>query len=171
MRYAIKWCEKKTTSTGKEKLDCTLVDVSNNEHSRVTIWSDYPGFNDLNNGGEVEGDLVPAKDAKFGPTLYPPKANLSSQGFKNPQKAGAVTAANITRDSVQQAMVNKEEGIIASSTFRDATLETNLFFQCKGEPYTPEQWGTHWQQRRKWLLENYNSRNAQEEIQADNLPW
>lgn len=101
MKYQIDWLEKKTTSTGKEKADCTLKDEQGNKTANVTIWGDFPNFSALMPGFEVEGDLVPAKDPKYGPTLYPAKAPRFRSG-ENLEKKSAM---------IEKAQDRKEESI------------------------------------------------------------
>lgn len=102
MKYIIDWSERKTTSTGKEKLDCTLKDEQGHKTEKVTIWGDFPNFASLMTGFEVEGDLVPAKDPKYGPTLYPAKApRFRSSGENIKQKS----------EMIEKAQDRKEESI------------------------------------------------------------
>lgn len=107
MKYTIDWSEKKTTSTGKEKMDCTLVDEQGQKTSGATIWADFPNYAELMNGSEVEGDLVPAKDPKYGPTLYPAKAKPAARtgGF------GVKAAQERKAEMIEKAQERKEESI------------------------------------------------------------
>lgn len=54
MKYKIEWFENVTTATGKNYAKVTLKDEQGNDEN-VSIWSDFPGFNELRLGGEVEG--------------------------------------------------------------------------------------------------------------------
>lgn len=120
--YKIEWSEKKTTSTGKEKIDASLRGADGIMHDKVTIWGDYPNFASLMTGHEVVGTLMPAKDPKYGPTLYAPKAGKA--GYSGPARSpSAITKAMKDKaDGIEKTMDRKEDGIKISATMRDATL-------------------------------------------------
>lgn len=122
--YIVEWAERKTTSTGKEKLDCSLLDCSLKDElgvatQNVTIWGDFPNFNEIMPGSKVTGTLTPAKDPKYGPTLYAPK----------PQKQGGVYKSQVIEKamdkkeaSIAKFQDQKEESIRLMSAQRDAVL-------------------------------------------------
>lgn len=118
MAYTIQSMEKTTTTTGKEKYNAVLKDVDSGAETKgVTIWSDYPGWINLQAGVTVYGSLVPPKDPKYGPTLYAPKP--ASTGTT--RGAGAITRAQETKaEHIKVAQENKEVGIKLSSTIRMA---------------------------------------------------
>lgn len=103
-KFIIEWSEKKVTSTGKEKIDATLKDEAGVTTDKVTIWSDFPNFAGLMTGGSVEGDLVPAKDPKWGPTLYPPKPVATNVGY--PRRSGGANTV-----AIQEAQETKARNI------------------------------------------------------------
>lgn len=109
MKYTIEWCERKTTSTGKEKLDCTLTDENKVQTSNVTIWGDWIGFNDIKVGHAVEGDIVPAKDPKYGPTLYPVKKVAPTGSFGGPR--GIAKAQEVKGQQIKEAQERKSDSI------------------------------------------------------------
>jgi hypothetical protein len=109
MKYIIEFCERKRTTTGKEKLDCTLTDENKVETHGATIWSDFPNFNDIMVGFTVEGDLVPAKDPKYGPTLYPIKKVLPTGSFGGPR--GIAKAQEVKGQQIKEAQERKSDSI------------------------------------------------------------
>lgn len=134
--------EKKTTSTNKEKADCTLKDGAETEIMNVTIWADFPGFADLMPGSKVTGTLNPAKDPKYGPTLYPPKAPRSPSG--GGYKAKMIDDAMVKKEaSIIRFQDTKELSIKVSSTFR-AAVDTALAEWERNPSYDYEQIFEKW---------------------------
>lgn len=104
MQYEITWLEQKTTSTGKVKANAQLRGAEGKIIENVTIWSDYPDFSNLRPGSTVEGDLVPSRDPKYGPTLYG-KRKESNLG---PKPAWARKETNIAQAQERKAGYIKE---------------------------------------------------------------
>ncbi len=125
MRYKINWMEVKQTSTGKTKADCSLIDESGIEIDKVSIWSDFPDFANLKPGSEVNGDLVKAKDPKYGPTLYPAKTYKT---FAAKPKVDIGKMMEKKEASIGRFQDNKEESIKISGAQRDATLMVTTFY-------------------------------------------
>jgi len=65
MEYKISTLEKKTTSTGKVKIDAELIDVSGTTIEGVTIWDSFPNFNSITFGTLVSGDIVTKQNGKY----------------------------------------------------------------------------------------------------------
>lgn len=167
MRYSIKWCENVTTSTNKKKMNCQLVDTNGVTTENVSIWADFPNFDKLMNGHDVEGDLVPAKDPKYGPTLYPlypPKPVQTTQGGRSGGFGVISKAMDKKAENIAIAQDNKEWGIKVSSTMRDAVLiATTITNNSHVEPSSGDMKDLilHW---RKWLLDNWD-------VEQPNLPF
>lgn len=119
MQFSISWLEERTTSTGKKKVDATLVDLTGLETTGATIWEDFPNFANLRPGEKVEGDLVPNKNPQYGPTLYPPRVQSAKPAGMG---AGMMKAK---AESIAKSQERKEEGIMHASIFR-AAYETAL---------------------------------------------
>lgn len=153
--FEIIWLEGKTTSTGKEKYDVVLKDIdSGTETKNVTIWSDFQGFNDLTSGSTVYGSLVPARDPKYGPTLYPlrPASNGTPQG-RITRNTGITAAMEKKSESVNKAMDRKDESIKISATLRDAVLITT----SKGiQGWNNEDIEAEIDYWRKWLWKHFD---------------
>lgn len=117
MKYKIDWIEKGTTSTGKVKADATLSDAAGKYE--VTIWGDFPGFANLLNGGEVEGEIKPASDPKYKPSLNTPRVTKTSAPSTFKQKMIEDTMIK-KEQSIGRFQDSKEFSIKVSSTFRAA---------------------------------------------------
>ena len=119
MEYLIHWSEKKTTSTGKEKIDATLKEASGAEYKGVTIWADFPGFATLMTGNMVTGNIVTKQNGQYtNSTLYP----IKPTGQTPMRSAGAITKAMERKEtSIKGFQENKEEGIKTSSCIRMAS--------------------------------------------------
>lgn len=130
--YKIEFLEKKTTSTGKEKADVSLTGADGQTIQSATIWGDFPDFANLAPGSTVRGTLTPAKDPRFGPTLYPPRPQTTRGGA-----SGASTAAKTKviekamerkEESIQKFQASKEESIRLAGCQRDAVLLVQTMF-------------------------------------------
>lgn len=121
MKFKIVWSEKKTTSTGKEKIDATL-DDGKRQIDHVTIWSDFPNFAEIKTGHEVEGDLVTKQNGQYtNNTLYPVKP-VNSSPRSNSGFTGGTNMMNKKQESIRESQERKEEGIMTSASMRDAVL-------------------------------------------------
>lgn len=127
MKYTIEWCEKKTTSTGKQKLDATLKDESGASYDNVTIWGDFPNFSELAPGFTVEGEVVEKQNGQYlNKTLYAPKAP-KAVGSTFKQKMIEDTMAK-KEESIRRIQTDKEENIKLMSAQRDAVLLVTTFY-------------------------------------------
>lgn len=156
-KFTIEWCEKKTTSTGKEKLDARLKDEQGNITDSVTIWSDFPDFANLMNGGEVTGSLNPAKDPKYGPTLYAPRTPKTPYGGPMRSPSAIATAMKTKEASIGKFQDAKEQSIKVASTFSGAWNMAVAEFTAQSRITTTgatlEQLFEKW---RQYLWENFD---------------
>jgi hypothetical protein len=126
MKFNIFWSERKTTSTGKEQIKATLKDGEKTIEG-VTIWADFPKFTELMTGHDVEGDLVPSKDPKWGPTLYAPKDQQVGHPVRSP---GAINKAMEKKaENIAVAQDNKANSIKVASTMSMAVNTALAFLQ------------------------------------------
>ena len=134
--FKIEWSEKKTTSTGKEKIDATLKDVTGVVHERVTIWGDYPDFATLMTGHDVVGTLTPAKDPKYGPTLYAPRTPKT--GYSGPMRSpSAITTAMKNKEAaIGKFQDSKEQSIKVASTFSQSVALAIVEYQTNRQMST-----------------------------------
>lgn len=110
MKFTIEWSEKKTTSTGKEKLDANLKDETGTITEHATIWGDFPGFAEIMTGHTVEGDLVSKQNGQFlNHTLYPikPKPATGTGGGMR----GVAAAQERKAKFIEEAQDRKSESI------------------------------------------------------------
>lgn len=122
MKYKIIWSEKKTTSTGKEKIDATL-DDGQRTIDKVTIWGDFPNFAGLMTGHEVDGDLVTKQNGQYtNHTLYPVKVATTSNfgGSRGVSKLMDKKAENI-----KEAQERKAESIAFFNSTNSAIALVN----------------------------------------------
>lgn len=83
MKYVLTQSEKKTTRAGKPFLKATLADEAGQTLDNVSIWSDYPGFDELKTGDELSGLVeVNAQGYKNLKTPGSPSRNGGSQGSR-----------------------------------------------------------------------------------------
>lgn len=153
MKFHIKWIENKPTSTGKLKADAILVDEQGIEHSGVTIWGDFPNFNELRPEGTVMGSIVTKQNGNFtNKTLYP-----DTTGTGNKRGAGAITKAmEIKKQNIEEHTDRKEDHIEKTAIFRDATLLTVAWLDKQALTELGQQNATEiikekWVEFRKWL--------------------
>ncbi len=125
-KYKIEWMERKTTSTGKNKADGDITEVTTNKTIQgVTLWeASWPNFKDLAPGMEVEGDYQEKQNGQYhNKTLFPYRApsvvgtGIKPGGFK--KNIDAVMEKK--QEGIRQSQENKELGIKTSSSIRLAT--------------------------------------------------
>ena len=158
MKYTIEWSEKKTTSAGKDKMDATLKDqVTGITTQNVSIWQDFPGFRELMTGSTVEGDLIPAKDPKYGPSLSPLKKTTQWGMSKPYAKSGAVSALmDKKNENIKEAQERKSESIAYFNSVNSAismmkTMDFADNERCKEKII-------YW---RDWFISEYDKWNSQ----------
>ena len=110
MKYTIATLEVKETSTGKKKANVELTTPDGVSIKNVSIWEDFPNFQSLTFGAEVEGDLVPAKDPKWGPTLYPARQQSAPRSTGGSMR-GVAAAQERKSEYIKEAQERKEESI------------------------------------------------------------
>lgn len=137
MEYRISYIERKITGTGKSKADCTLIDINGVATNGVSIWADFPGFAELTEDSVVQGELFPARDPKYGPTLYPPKGNRQSAGAGGGKTQAIAGAMERKEQGIKRAQDTKELGIKVAGAGRDATLLLTTFYAKETDGMTP----------------------------------
>lgn len=155
-KYIVNTLEKKTTSTGKIKLDAELRDEQGNIIRNVTIWGDFLNFNTITFGSEVDGDLKPNKDPKYGPTLYP---ITTYKTFAAKPKPNMTAVMEKKAENIAVAQGNKELGIKVSSTIRMA-VDLAIAELGSGHTYTPsdiQQKVLYW---RQWLWLSWDAKDS-----------
>lgn len=152
MKYKVHNIKVSTTSTGKTKADVELIGENEIVTPNATIWGDFKGFETITFGAIVEGDLVPAKDPKYGPTLYPPKADIR----RAPSSINK--AMEVKKENIQLAQENKERGIMTSSTIRMAV--DIALAEAHGLPFDVGVVKGRVKEWRKWLISEWDNLDA-----------
>lgn len=160
MKYKLDWSEKKTTSTGKMKLDATLVGEDGVKVENVTIWGDFPNFASLMTGNDVEGTIQEKQNGNYlNRTLYPIKpSNPPPGGARRPLNASITKAMETKREGIKEAQENRSEAVRIASTFRDATLLTIAELGSDNlnvKDYVGDYKST-WLKWRSWLWQNWD---------------
>lgn len=151
MKYQIHFSKTTPTRTGKVKMDAVLKDEQENLVDNVTIWQDFPGFDTLMTGNFVEGDLVPAKDPKYGPTLYPPR---TPSALKTGGKTFVMNEMMKNKqEGIHAAQENKELGIKVSSSMNKAI---DLAIAQLGTAFDREEMEACIKKWRQWILSNWD---------------
>lgn len=152
-QYKVDWMEKKTTSTGKVKIDATLSEPTGQQHEKVTIWGDFPGFEQIMPGQEVIGNITVKQNEQYTyKTLYP----VSSPAWSTKKPGTSSIAAAQTRkaEGIEKSQARKEEGIKLAGTARDATLLT-LEWARANQVFNEDDVRVKWLEWRKWLSDNF----------------
>lgn len=150
MIYKIDWLERKTTSTGKQKADTTLMAIDGTKVADVTIWSDFPNFAELMPGTQLEGDIVTKQNGQYvNRTLYPIRQPGAPRGNANIAKS-----MERKEKSIEKFQDSKETSILISSSIRDAVqiaLEEQKTMGGFGMDSFKERF-EHW---RGWLIKQH----------------
>jgi hypothetical protein len=151
MIYTIETIEVKQTSTGKTKADVTLVGGDFTKTPNVSIWADFPDFNNLHAGSKVDGTLsFKAFRGKTYASLSPIKTN----GYTPKPKNDISKAMDIKNQNIIASQDRKEESIKNSLTFRAATDHVIQWRQerlARNVETSTEEWQTEWINVRKWF--------------------
>lgn len=118
MEYKLNWVERKTTSTGKQKIDATL-DTPTGQERGITIWSDFPDFANLAAGRTVNGTITTSKDGKW-------KSLQASESKSFPQRSpSAISKAMDKKEaSIEKFQDSKQDSIQKAAIIRDSTILT-----------------------------------------------
>lgn len=149
-QYIVDWCETKTTSTGKNVKNATLKTENGTLMDKVSIWSDFPGWADIRPGSTVQGEI------RSNPKGY---KSLSPGTFSAPaggRASGAVSAANITKKSVEEAQARKSESIAFFNSTNNAIALLSAIGMANLEQPT-DKFIVYW---RDWFLSEYRKYEA-----------
>lgn len=128
MKIKLSWVEKKhIDSLNKDVMECNGNDENGNA-VKFSIWSDFPGFEEINAASEIEGNLWEKPGTgKF--TLYPPKApTIAKSGSTGGFKAGMQKMVEQKQEGIKAAQENKHEAIREAGAQRDAVLMVTTFY-------------------------------------------
>lgn len=90
MKIAIYTVEERTTGSGKQYKSLTIQrEGSKYPDKYVTVWSDFPGFNELAAGQTIEADVEETDSSKVNPNSGKPYKNktLKAPGSQQPKTA------------------------------------------------------------------------------------
>lgn len=115
-QYKIEKLIRSTTSTGKAKISASLIDVNNVLEENVTIWGDFPNFDNLAVGDIIMGNVMSknalGKDNRMytNKTLYPAK-NTGNRSFapKNDISVAMEKKADMIDEAQEKKAKNIEE--------------------------------------------------------------
>lgn len=113
-KYLIDWLETKTTSTGKNVKNATLKTENGTLMDKISIWGDFPNWNDLKPGMTIEGEI--RANAKG----YKSISAITSSPAPTRAPSGAVSAAKITSESVKEAQSRKNDSIAYFNSLNSA---------------------------------------------------
>jgi len=146
MKYKIDWCEIKTTSTGKKKIDATLIDEKGVKNDKVTIWEGFPNFENLAAGMEIDADVVEKQNGQYlNKTAYAIKA--PSTGFKG--GAGVKAAQERKGEMIKEAQSRKNEAIAFFNATNCAMQLLPIIKTELDNPFKVKEAIKHW---REWFL-------------------
>lgn len=125
----INWLERRESKTGKSFAKLELKDEQGVIHSSVSVWSDFPNFENLAPGMQVDGELV--KKGEYtnlvvAKTSYSP--NYTPRANSGPTRAFAA-AQEVKGKQIERSQEHKDNSIKVSSTMRDAVLLVTTFYR------------------------------------------
>ncbi len=150
MKYKVEWIEVlPPTQTGKVRAN-----VFFEGGVKATIWQDFPNFATIASGSELEGDLVPSKDGKYAPTLYPPK--VSPVGTFGPNRGGMAKVMETKQANIRESMEVKYDAIKMAGAIRDAVLITVAKMGQAGPSWADESIQTELKKWQKYVYDLHN---------------
>jgi len=154
-KFKVEWVEEKVTSTGKKKLDITLVSEEGENIDGVTIWEGFPNFSAIKAGDELEGDLVSKQNGQYlNKTLYAPKPVNSSPGSKSGFTGGTKMMEQKAKN-IEEAQKRKSESI---AYFNSVNSAIALVGKDGSDINTVKNNIIYW---RDWFLAEYDKWNEQ----------
>lgn len=112
MKYTINWLEKKTTSTGKNKIDATLQDENGTLTEKVTIWDSYPNFAELAPGREVTGSIEVKQNGQYTNKTLKPEVTHGYKGMQGGQKSVNISKLMDKKaENIEEAQNRKNDSI------------------------------------------------------------
>lgn len=161
MKYIINAVEQKFTKEQKPYYKVILTDSTGAEYDGVSIWSDFPGFNSVAIGGELEG-TVTTNDRGY-KNFKSVNPAFTSPPRSYPNRAGNMSAVMAQKAAgIKQSQDNKELGIKISSTIR---MAVDIALAELSQPYTPADMQQAIERWRAWLW------NAWEKNDSDYPPF
>lgn len=161
MKYTVKWIENKPTSAGKMRAIATVVDETGVETADITIWGDYPGFQDLRPAAITEATIEQKTiNGKVWRALRAVRTDtLSAPAYRKHTgpKPDMLKAVEKKQEGITTAMDRKDDSIKRSSIFRDSTIMTNAFVASQSGEMTLEDMQAVWDEWHKWLDARYDS--------------
>lgn len=119
MKYTINWLERKTTSTGKDKADCTL---KNGEEiiDKVTIWADFPNFASLMAGQEINGILDIRTNGQYTNKTLKPELTQGWGGGKKQPSINISKLMDKKAENIAEAQGRKNDSIAYFNSLNSA---------------------------------------------------
>lgn len=142
-KFKISWMENKTSAKGNKYIRASVTDEKGAEFTDIAIFDKFPDFANIQNGSELEGNLVSKEyNGKTSYTLNSPNSSPTG-GFSG---AGGVKLMEKKQAGIEKSQDRKEEGIKHSSVIR-MSHETALA-QVGGLGFVSEDYKkafTYWQ--------------------------
>lgn len=167
IKYQVLKAERKSTSTGKDKMDVDLQDFNGVVEEKVTIWADFPNFTSIKTGSEVCGQITVKNNGQYvNKTLYPER----TEGFGGKKGAPSVNMNKIMekkQEGIAVAQDNKELGIKVSSSMNKAIdlaiAESKEFnsIHMVGQPTIGYDLKAGINKWRQWIWDNWDEIKSQ----------
>lgn len=136
---------------GKDVINTSLKDERGVVTDKVSIWQDFPNFENLKGGDVVEGDIR-TNDKGFHSLKG---AYVAKNGF-----GGGAKAMEQKTQNIEKAMDRKEESIMIASTASMATsILTSLMTRAIGDStdMSKENWKEDWLKIRYYLVKQWEN--------------
>lgn len=137
MQYNVQWLEKKNddwivvqlVESATNGIPLEYKDVSINRVNKKN--ETFPNFDDIQNGGTVEGELWKSEKGRY--YLFAPKVRATgSTGAYKAQQIEKTMARK--EESIEKFQDSKEQGIAISGAQRDAVLIVTMLFNSQNLP-------------------------------------
>ncbi len=147
-------------SLNKDIKECIATDANGRVYEKLTLWKkDWElVWGNIQDGYVLSGEVKETeKNGYKNFTLYPERTNTLA-----PRAGGAGITKNMEKKSkdIAQAQERKADNIQTSSTFRDATILTQLWIEHNSTIDSPqasmEAITLKWLEFRKWLVKHWD---------------
>jgi len=122
--FKIEFFESKPTKDGKAKAEVLVKDEAG-QTFKATLWGDFPDYENLMAGHMIEGQLWPASDPKYLPSIKPMKVLQKPNFMRNTAPTGIAAAMEVKKKNINEFQDRKEVGMSYSNAMNVASAIVN----------------------------------------------
>ena len=168
MKYTVVLAEAVELRSGLKKKNLIVTDERGTTIKDVGMWPDFPGYETIATGQELEGDIVEKGKYK---SLYPLRVERPSTPRTPSRSAEINVAMERKNESIRTFQEDKELGIKVAAAMRDATLILTSVYRETLEKLEPSKRSDKIKELHAALVSWYLEQWDETKKAIDNLPF